>query len=96
MTKSVHNKIPGPSLLREFCTASDECAGPWNEAMMKEAPHCWNERLTATAEFGSRVTRDHDCNELLCLKLVLSGTVNPSLSRGVKNGTAFHQILIGP
>ena len=31
---------------------------------MKEAPHCFNERLTATAEFGSRVTRGHNHNKL--------------------------------
>ena len=31
MSKSVHNKIPGP--LREFRTASDERAGPGNEAI---------------------------------------------------------------
>ena len=32
--------------------------------VMKEAPHCLNERLAATAEFGSRVTRGHDHNKL--------------------------------
>ena len=31
---------------------------------MKEAPHCLNERLAATAEFGSRVTRGHDRNKI--------------------------------
>ena len=61
---------------------------------MNEAPHCLNERLTETAEFGSRGTRGHDHN-FLYLKLVQNGTVNRSLSRGVKNGTAFHRRL-GP
>ena len=32
--------------------------------VMKEAPHCLNERLAVTAEFGSRVTRGHDHNKL--------------------------------
>ena len=32
MRKSVHNEIPGP--LREFRAASDERAGPGNEAMV--------------------------------------------------------------
>ena len=32
--------------------------------VMKEAPHSLNERLTATAEFVSRVTRGHDRNKL--------------------------------
>ena len=59
---------------------------------MKEAPHCLNGQLTATAEFGSRVMRGHDQN-CLCLKLVQSGTINHSLSTGVTNGTAFHQGL---
>ena len=31
---------------------------------MKEAPHCLDERLAATTEFGSRVTRGHDHNKL--------------------------------
>ena len=33
--------------------------------VLKKAPHCLNERLTATADFGSRVTRGHDHNKLL-------------------------------
>ena len=32
--------------------------------MIKEALHCLNERLAATAEFGSRVTRGHDHSKL--------------------------------
>ena len=32
-------------------------------ALLKEAPHCLNERLAATAEFGSRVTRGHSHNK---------------------------------
>ena len=31
---------------------------------MKETPLCLNKRLTATAEFVSRVTRGHDHNKL--------------------------------
>ena len=31
--------------------------------VMKEAPHSLNERLTAIAEFVSRVTRGHDRNK---------------------------------
>ena len=27
---------------------------------MKEAPHCLDERLAATTEYGSQVTRGHD------------------------------------
>ena len=59
---------------------------------MKEDPHCLNERLTATAEFGSRVMRGHDHNKFFVPQ---NGAVNHSLSRGVKNGTAFHWRL-GP
>ena len=62
----------------------------WVSCVRKEAPHCLNERLTATAEFGSRVTSGHDNNKLF-MPQVQSDTVSHSLSKGVKNGTAFHQ-----
>ena len=63
--------------------------------VMKEAPHCLNERLTATAKFGSQVTRGHDHNKLFVPQVSTEWYRNHSLSRGVKNGTAFHWRL-GP
>ena len=62
---------------------------------MKEAPHCLNERLAATAEFGSRVTRGHDHSKLFVPQVSTEWYHKSFNFKGVKNGTAFHQRL-GP
>ena len=61
---------------------------------MKETLHCLNERQQLLS-LGVEWREVMITVNFLCLKLVQSGTTNHSFSRGVKNGTAFHQRL-GP
>ena len=64
--------------------------------VMKEAPHCLNERLAATAEFGSRVTRGHDHNKLFVPQVSTEWYHKSFTFKGSQEWNSLPSEIIGP